>query len=91
LIFEKKKKKPKPCYGVGGRGSFFINDLTGFLPVEECKQIHIYHPAQYSSPTGSKNLNIKLDILNLIEENWDTALNTLADDVLNRPGTQVKN
>jgi hypothetical protein len=29
--------------------------LTGFVHVEECKQIHVYHPAQNSIPSKSKH------------------------------------
>ena len=43
-----------------------IVGLTGCLHVEECKQIHTYHPAQNSTP-NDHNLNIKADTLNLVE------------------------
>jgi hypothetical protein len=56
------------------------------LHVEECKSIHIYHLAQNSSPNGSKNLNIKLDTLNLIEEKVGNSLEHIGtgDNFLNR-------
>jgi hypothetical protein len=43
-------------------------DQTVRLHVEEWKKIHIYHPVQNSSPSGSKTFNIKTDTLDLIEE-----------------------
>ena len=40
------KKKKASSINVAGQ--------TGCLQVEECKYIQIYHPAQNSSPSGSK-------------------------------------
>jgi hypothetical protein len=55
-----------------GGGETFLTSgagLTECLLVEEFKQIHIYHPTQNTSPPGCvKDLNTKLDALNLIEE-----------------------
>jgi hypothetical protein len=45
IQWKKRKKKASLTYGAG---------LTGCLHVGKCKQIHIYHPVQNSSPNGSK-------------------------------------
>ena len=47
-------KKPKPYSGKKKASSTNGASLTGSLSVEECKLIHIYYPAQSSSPSGSK-------------------------------------
>ena len=46
--------KPKSYNGTG-RASSTGAHLTEYLHVEECKLIHIYHPAQNSNPSGSKS------------------------------------
>ena len=61
--------------------------LTGCLHVEECKYIHIYHPAQHSLKSKwTKNLNIKSSTLNLIEEKLENRHECIGtgDNFLNR-------
>jgi hypothetical protein len=49
-------------FSTNGAGS------TGGQHIEECKLIHSYLPVQSSSPSLIKDLHIKPDTLNLIEE-----------------------
>ena len=61
--------------------------ITGCLHVEECKYIHMYHPAQNSLKSKwTKNLNIKSGTLNLIEEKLENRLECIGtgDNFLNR-------
>jgi hypothetical protein len=61
--------------------------LTGCLHVEECKYIHIYHPAK--TARWLKDLTIKLDTLNLIENKMRNSLEHIGtgDNFLNRTPT----
>lgn len=68
-------KKAKPYSGkkhlvTNGAG------LSGCLYVKELKQLHIYHPVKLKSK-WTKELNLKLDTLNLIEQNAETVPNSL--------------
>jgi hypothetical protein len=47
-------EKPKPYNGKMKASSTNGACLTRYLHVEECKYIHIYHPAQHSIPCGLK-------------------------------------
>ena len=65
LIFDKEarnthwKKKASSTNGAG---------QTRYLHVEECKQIHIYHPNKELKPKWIKDLNLKQDTWNLMKE-----------------------
>jgi hypothetical protein len=58
-------KTTKPYNGRKKASSTKCVDPNGCLQVEECKYIQIYHPAQNSSPSRQKNLNVKPDKLNV--------------------------
>ena len=70
----------KTAFSTNGAGS------TGGQHVEECKLIHPYLLAQNSSPSGIKDLHMKPDTLNLIEEKVGKSLEYLGtgENFLNR-------
>ena len=63
-----------------------VTGLTECQHVEEANRFIISHPAKNSSPSGSKDLNIKPDTLNLIEEIVGNSLEYIftGDNFLNR-------
>jgi hypothetical protein len=62
-------KKPKPDGGIKKASSTNGIGLNGCLHAEECKYIHIYLPAQHSSPKGSQtSTQNQKHLINLIEQ-----------------------
>ena len=69
------KKEPKPYNGKKKAFPTNGNGLTGYLHVEECKQTHSYlPPCTQLKSKWIKDLNIKPDTLNLIEEKVENNL-----------------
>lgn len=50
--------------------------------LDKCKEIQIYHNAQTTSLSQSKDLTIKPDIVNLTEEKVGTTLNTWSKETM---------
>ena len=81
------KKEPKPYNGKKKAFPTNGNGLTGYLHVEECKQTHSYlPPCTQLKSKWIKDLNIKPDTLNLIEEKVGNSLECVGtgDNFLNR-------
>lgn len=79
-----KIRKPKTFNGTVRLSSAFGAGLTGCLHVEECKYIQL--TLNKSEVQMEKDINIKPDKLNLIEEKVQTSLDIISrgDDFLNR-------
>lgn len=78
-------KKPKPSSGIKKASSTNGAGLSGSQHVEECKLIRIYHSTKLKFK-WIKDLNIKPDTVNLIEEKVGHSLECIGtgENFLNR-------